>query len=99
MQYIKTPKELAIHLGFKYSRPQFPDGNYLLWDRDLLRFGNSSSFPQLIPALGCVILTPEEVRAEQDGGEPNELPVAIDERVVHLFEPLTQPAEKGDTNE
>lgn len=99
MQYIKAPKELAIHLGLKYSRPQFPDGNYLLWDRDLMRFGNSSTFPQLIPALGCTILTASEVREEQDGGEPNKLPVATDERVLNLFEPVTEISEEGETDE
>lgn len=96
MKYIKAPKELAIHLGLKFSRPQFPDGTYLLWDRDLLRYGNSDSFDTLIPALGCVVLSPEEVRAEQDGGTPAELPEATDERVAALFEPKTEATEEGE---
>ncbi|MBD5302339.1 MAG: hypothetical protein HDS16_05005 [Bacteroides sp.] len=85
MQYIKTPKELTKDMGLGHSRPKFPDGNYLLWDRDFLRFGSSDTFGTLIPALGCRVLTPEEVRAEQDGGEAHELPEATDERVTHLF--------------
>lgn len=95
MQYIKAPKELAIHLGLKFSRPQFPDGTYLLWDRDLLRFGNSSTFGTLIPSLGCRILSAVEVREEQDGGTPAELPEATDERVTHLFADKTG-EEKGE---
>ena len=66
MQYIKAPRALADFLGLLDSRSTFADGNYLLWDRDILRLAGSGTIEELLPRIGSVILTAPEVRAEQN---------------------------------
>ena len=66
MQYIKAPRALADFLGLLDSRTTFADGNYLLWDRDILRLAGSGTIEELLPRIGSVILTAPEVRAEQN---------------------------------
>lgn len=82
MRYIKANKEVVKILRLENLRPLLPDGNYLIWDRDLLVLGSSDSFGELIPALGCRELTAQEVRAEQEGGEPADLPEPTDPRIA-----------------
>lgn len=75
MRYIKARKETAAYLGLLGSRNIFPDGNYLLWDRDVARLEGSGGLGELLPQIGAVELTAQEVRAEQEGtGEARELP-------------------------
>lgn len=75
MQYIKAPRALADFLGLLDSRTTFADGNYLLWDRDILRLAGSGTIEELLPQVGSVILTAPEVRAEQNEEcQPHPLP-------------------------
>lgn len=75
MLYIKSPRPLAAFLGLLDSRSTFADGNYLLWDRDILRLVGSGTIEELLPQVGSVILTAPEVRAEQNEEcEPHPLP-------------------------
>ena len=73
MQYIKVSKDVAEWLGLKYSRPVLPDGNYTIWDRDLLRLGSSDDLEEIVASLGGKVMSASELRAEQDGAEPCEL--------------------------
>lgn len=77
MDYIKAPRKVAELVGQVDNRSMLPDGNLILWERDLL-----SLHPYELEALGCLSLTAEEVRKEQMGGEPHMLPTPTDERVV-----------------
>ena len=92
--YIKARKEIADYLGLTYTRNVLPDGSYLLYDRDMLAFGDSSTFGTLIPALGCLSLTSAQARDEQQGKGCLELPYPTDERAVCLIS-----AEKPDKEE
>ncbi len=75
MQYIKSPRPLAAFLGLLDSRTTFADGNYLLWDRDILRLAGSGTIEELLPQIGSIILTAPEVRAEQNEEcQPHPLP-------------------------
>lgn len=74
MRYIKARKETAAHLGLLGSRNVLPDGNYLLWDRDVARLQGSGTLEELLPQIGAVELTAAAARAEQNGGTPAELP-------------------------
>lgn len=88
--YIKARKEIADYLGLTYTRCVLPDGSYLLYDRDMLAFGDSSTFGTLIPALGCINLTSAEARDEQQGKGCMELPYPTDERAIAIM-PADQP--------
>lgn len=90
--YVKAPKEFVDYLasvhGYDHrydtsnDRQVFADGNYLLWDRDFLPLCSSENIAATLPALGCVALTAQQVRAEQDGIAVNELPEITDERLL-----------------
>lgn len=77
MDYIKAPKKVAEAVGQAQNRGLLPDGNYLLWERDLLPL-----HPYDLEAIGCVALSAAEVREEQGGGEPAPLPEITDERIA-----------------
>ncbi|MDE6754510.1 MAG: hypothetical protein K2J82_07850 [Muribaculaceae bacterium] len=81
MDYIKAPEKVARLCGQAQNRGQLPDGNYILWERDLLRLQ-----PYDLDALGCLGMTAAEVREEQAGGEPRELPEPTDPRVAETVE-------------
>ena len=77
MDYIKAPKKVAELVGQDGNRSVLPDGNFVLWERDLLGL-----YPYDLAALGCLPLTAEEIREEQTGGEPHVLPEPTDTRVT-----------------
>lgn len=77
MDYIKAPKKVAELVGQDGNRSVLPDGNFVLWERDLL-----SLLPYDLEALGCIALSAEEIREEQTGGEPHALPEPTDPRVT-----------------
>lgn len=95
--YVKAPKVIVEYLAavFGYDhryetsndRQIFPDGNYMLWERDFLPFCSSEELSAKLPELGCVALTAQQVRAEQDGLEVNELPPITDERLLDFIGP------------
>lgn len=77
MEYIKAPKAVAKLVGQAENRSMTPDGNYILWERDLL-----SLLPYDLEALGCVAMSAAEITAEQAGAEPRELPEPRDPRIA-----------------
>lgn len=81
MDYIKAPKAVAKLVGQSENRGVFPDGNFMLWERDLL-----SLMPYDLEALGCKRLTAPEVIAEHNGGEAAPLPAPTDPRITGLTE-------------
>jgi|GEM_PF-3743062 hypothetical protein len=101
--YVKAPKEFVDYLasvhGYDHrydtsnDRQVFADGNYLLWDRDFLPLCSSENIAATLPALGCVALTAQQVRAEQDGTCVNELPPITDERLLEFLGKTEQTVE------
>ena len=87
MKYIKAIPEVARLVNKAQIAARTPDGNYILMENDLLILGPSSSYDTLVPALGCRIMTASELRAEQLGATPSELPQPTDPRVLKLMEP------------
>ena len=77
MEYVKAPEKVARLCGQAENRSVLPDGNYILWERDLL-----SLLPYDLEALGCAGMTAAEICAEQHGATPRELPEPTDPRVT-----------------
>lgn len=75
------------------DRNQVKDGNYLLWQADMLAFGRLTELPQILEQIGGIALAAHEARQEQDGTVTRELPTATDPRFV------TGGTETGDTAE
>lgn len=76
--YIKVNKKVVDFLEITEDRYKFDDGNYMLWKFDLMPLGGNND--ETIRMIGGVGMTSEQVREEQQGGEPTPLPVAEDER-------------------
>lgn len=80
--YIKANPLVVSHLGLTTERYQLSDGNYLLWQADMLSFGSLVNLRENAAAVGALLLTPEEARQEQDGRIVRTLPTATDERFI-----------------
>lgn len=89
--YVKAPKKVAVLAGAMGHRGTFPDGNYMLLDRDLLKLA-----PYSLEELGCVSMDSAEARAELDGLTTTPLPEPTDPRVTGK-EP--EPEESGTDGE
>lgn len=98
--YVKAPKAIIDYLatfGYDHSldRQTFADGTYLLWHRDLLPLGDMSEVEPRLPALGCVVLTSQQVRALQDGETPDPMPEITDPALMGFmglqFDPFEEP--------
>lgn len=64
------------------DRNKVKDGNYLLWQADILPFGRLTELPQILEQIGGIALLAHEARQEQDGTVCRELPTATDSRFV-----------------
>ena len=64
------------------DRNKVKDGNYLLWQADMLPFGRLTELPQILEQIGGIALQAHEARQEQDGTVCRELPTATDSRFV-----------------
>lgn len=64
------------------DRNKVKDGNYLLWQADILPFGRLTELPQILEQIGGIALQAHEARQEQDGTVCRELPTATDSRFV-----------------
>ena len=64
------------------DRNKVKDGNYLLWQADMLPFGRLTELPQILEQIGGIALQAHEARQEQDGTVCRELPIATDSRFV-----------------
>lgn len=106
--YIKANPKVAEFLNLKTDRNTVKDGNYILWQSDLLPFGPLTRLPETLSAIGAIALMPHEAREEQDGVQLRSLPIATDPRFeipvsvpTETPEPETpaEPAEGADDTE
>lgn len=81
-RYIKANPKVAQYLHLENDRNQVKDGNYLLWQADMLAFGWLTELPQILEQIGGIALAAHEARQEQDGIVNRELPTATDDRFV-----------------
>lgn len=80
--YIKANHLVAEHLNLETVRLKVEDGNYLLWQADMLAFGPMTALTDTVRAIGAIALLPHEARQEQDGTVLRPLPVATDPRFI-----------------
>lgn len=80
--YIKANPLVARYLRLTNDRNQVRDGNYLLWQADMLAFGKLTELPQILERIGGISLRAHEARQEQDGTVLRALPTATDKRFV-----------------
>ena len=92
-RYIKANPKVAQFLRLENDRNRVADGNYLLWQADMLAFGKLTDLPLILAQIGAIALAAHEAREEQDGAVIRELPVATDPRFV------IEPAEDPETEE
>lgn len=81
-RYIKANPKVAQFLCVENDRNQVSDGNYLLWQADMLAFGTLVDLPLILQQIGGISLMAHEARQEQDGTVLRELPTATDPRFV-----------------
>ena len=81
-RYIKANPKVAQFLRVDNDRNQVKDGNYLLWQADILPLGRLTDLPQILEQIGGIALMAHEARQEQDGTVVRELPTATDPRFV-----------------
>lgn len=89
-RYIKVNPKVARHLRLENDRNQVADGNYLLWQADMLAFGRLTEMPSILAQIGGLSLQAHEAREEQDGTVLRKLPIATDPRFI---EDAQEPAE------
>lgn len=89
-RYIKVNPKVARHLRLENDRNQVADGNYLLWQADMLAFGRLTELPSILAQIGGLSLQAHEAREEQDGTVLRKLPIATDPRFI---EDAQEPAE------
>ena len=92
-RYIKANPKVAQYLRLENDRNRVADGNYLLWQADMLAFGKLTDLPLILGQIGAIALAAHEAREEQDGTVVRELPIATDPRFV------VEPAEDPETEE
>ena len=94
-RYIKANPKVAQFLLVENDRNQVKDGNYLLWQADILPLGRLTDLPQILEQIGGIALMAHEARQEQDGTVLRELPTATDQRfVVEKKEVTTETTEE-----
>lgn len=92
-RYIKANPKVAQYLRLENDRNRVTDGNYLLWQADMLAFGRLTDLPLILGQIGAIALAAHEAREEQDGTVVRELPIATDPRFV------VEPTEDGEPAE
>ncbi len=97
-RYIKANPKVAKFLNLESDRNTVKDGNYLLWQADMLAFGPLTQLADTLQQIGGIALLPHEAREEQDGTVTRPLPQATDPRfIVETAEPKTEVS--GEENE
>ena len=81
-RYIKANPKVAAYLHLENDRNMVKDGNYLLWQGDMLAFGPLTRLSETLEQIGGIALLAHEAREEQEGVVIRELPTATDERFV-----------------
>lgn len=82
-RYIKVNPLVADYLNLRNDRNTVKDGNYLLWQADMLRFGPLTQLTETLKQIGGLALMPHEAKEEQDGTVVRDLPIAEDPRFVY----------------
>lgn len=97
-RYIKANPKVAKFLNLESDRNTVKDGNYLLWQADMLAFGPLTQLADTLQQIGGIALLPHEAREEQDGTVTRPLPQATDPRfIVEPVEPETEvPGEENE---
>lgn len=95
-RYIKVNPKVAQYLHLESDRNRVKDGNYLLWQADILPFGRLTELPEILERIGGVALLAGEARQEQDGIVIHELPEATDEAFKIVV--VKQPEKGTDTD-
>lgn len=90
-RYIKANPLVAEFLQVENDRNTVKDGNYLLWQADMLKFGPLTQLADTLQQIGGLSLSAHEAREEQDGTVTRPLPVATDPRFI--IGPVTAPEE------
>ena len=93
-RYIKANPKVAAFLALTRDRNTVKDGNYLLWQSDMLAFGPLTQLSETLTQIGGLALLAHEAREEQDGTVTRPLPVATDPRFV--VEPAKDEAPEND---
>ena len=96
-RYIKANPKVAQFLRVENDRNQVSDGNYLLWQADMLAFGTLVDLPLILQQIGGISLMAHEARQEQDGTVVRELPTATDPRFVVEKDETTAEEESKNT--
>lgn len=96
-RYIKANPKVAQFLRVENDRNQVKDGNYLLWQADILPLGRLTDLPQILEQIGGIALMAHEARQEQDGTVLRELPTATDPRFVVEKKEVTTEGETEET--
>ena len=94
-RYIKANPKVAQFLRVENDRNQVKDGNYLLWQADILPLGRLTELPQILEQIGGIVLMAHEARQEQDGTVLRELPTATDPRFVVEKDETTAESEES----
>ena len=94
-RYIKANHLVAEFLHVENDRNRVTDGNYLLWQADILAFGKLIDLPEILAQIGGLALMAHEAKEEQDGTVVRPLPVATDPRFI--IEPEPEPEDGNDT--
>lgn len=81
-RYIKANPLVARYLQLENERNKVSDGNYLLWQADMLKFGPLTQLNSILVQIGAIALMAHEARQEQDGSVVRPLPQATDVRFV-----------------
>lgn len=95
-RYIKVNPTVAQYLHLESDRNRVKDGNYLLWQADILPFGRLTELPEILERIGGIALLAGEARQEQDGTVIHELPEATDEAFKIVV--VKQPEKETDTD-
>lgn len=95
-RYIKVNPKVAQYLHLESDRNRVKDGNYLLWQADILPFGRLTELPEILERIGGIALLAVEARQEQDGTVIRELPEATDEAFKIVV--VKQPEKETDTD-
>mgnify|MGYP000074281707 CR=1 FL=1 len=94
-KYIKANPKVARYLRVENDRNQVADGNYLLWQADMLAFGRLTELPSILEQIGGLALQAHEAREEQDGTVLRKLPTATDPRFVEDIKDVEEDTEAG----
>ena len=81
-RYIKANPKVAAFLALTRDRNTVKDGNYLLWQADMLAFGPLTRLTETLAQIGGIALMPHEAREEQDGTVTRPLPTPTDPRFI-----------------